>query len=97
MTPHQLVDKCKTVLSRYFAEDYKKDFGFLDNITPIRDSETITKLDAALFAELKKLIAGKASDFHLSFPEIMGPEEGIEIAYLRIRQPGPKATLDRAR
>jgi uncharacterized protein (TIGR04141 family) len=31
LMPHQLIDKCKTVLVRYFAEDYKTDFGFLDN------------------------------------------------------------------
>jgi uncharacterized protein (TIGR04141 family) len=43
-----------------------------------------------LFTELKKLIADDASDLHLSFPEIMGPEEGIEIGYFGFGNPGRK-------
>lgn len=74
-------EKCKRALTLYEAEDYKKDFGFIDFVAPVRDRGLLDKLDALVFAEIKNLVEDKASDLHICLPDILDPEEGLEIGY----------------
>lgn len=73
--------KCAAALKLFAATDYKKDYAFIDQIAPVRETDLIKKLDALVFAEIKQLLEGKASDLHLTIPEIIDPEETHEIGY----------------
>src|SRR5260370_11766840 len=73
--------KCKKALNLYQAQDYKKDFGFIDYVSPVRRRELSDQLDALAFAELRGMLTGGASDLHIALPDILDPEEGIEIGY----------------
>jgi uncharacterized protein (TIGR04141 family) len=90
LSPGKLVAKCRAALARYLAEDYKKEFAFIDKLAPVRETDLIDALDAMVFAELGKLVAGQGSDLHLSFPEVMSPDEGTEIAYFGFGTAGKK-------
>ena len=68
----------------YHATDYKKDFGFIDFVTPVRQQDILEQLDAAAFAELKEQVKGNASDLHIALPDILSPEESVEVGYFGI-------------
>lgn len=74
-------EKCKTALGLYQAQDYKKDFGFIDYVSPVRRRELSDQLDALAFSELRGMVNGDASDLHIALPDILDPEEGAEIGY----------------
>ena len=76
-----VIEKCKEALKLYRATDYKKDFGFIDFVSPVRQQDLLKELDALAFRELKGLITGKKSDLHLTLPDIISPEDGAEIGY----------------
>jgi len=49
----------KKALNLYQAQDYKKDFGFIDYVSPVRRRELSDQLDALAFAELRgKMVNG---------------------------------------
>jgi uncharacterized protein (TIGR04141 family) len=79
-----LLEKCKVALTLYQAVDYKKDFGFIDFITPVRDRALLQTLDALAFAELHTLVSGGSSDLHITLPDILDPEDGLDIGYYGI-------------
>lgn len=79
-----MIEKCKTALKLYHAVDYKKDFGFIDFVTPIWQQDLLEQLDAAVFAELQELVKGNASDLHITLPDILSPEDSVEIGYFGI-------------
>lgn len=83
-SPDDVIDKCKTALKLYHATDYKKDFGFIDFVTPVRQQNLLEQLDAAAFAELRLLVRGSASDLHIALPDILSPEEGVEVGYFGV-------------
>jgi uncharacterized protein (TIGR04141 family) len=83
-SPDDVIDKCKTALKLYHATDYKKDFGFIDFVTPVRQQNLLEQLDAAAFAELRQLVKGNASDLHITLPDILSPEEGGEVGYFGV-------------
>jgi uncharacterized protein (TIGR04141 family) len=76
-----VIEKCKTALGLYQAQDYKKDFGFIDYVSPVRRRELLDQLDALAFSELRGMVNGHASDLHIALPDILDPEEGTEIGY----------------
>ena len=90
LSPDGLAQKCSAALGRYVAEDYKREFAFIDQLAPIRDQELVDRLDERVLAELYNLIRGTESDLHLSFPEVISPEEGVEIAYFGFGSSGRK-------
>jgi hypothetical protein len=49
--------------------DYKKDFGFIDFDTPVRDRALVETLDAIAFAELTTMVEGGESDLHIALPD----------------------------
>jgi len=83
-SPDDVIDKCKTALKLYYATDYKKDFGFIDFVTPVRQQNLLELLDAAAFAELRLLVKGNTSDLHIALPDILNPEEGVEVGYFGV-------------
>lgn len=80
-SPSEVTEKCKRALSLYKAEDYKKDFGFIDFVSPVKRRDLLDQLDALAFAELATMVGGSASDLHIALPDILDPEEDIEIGY----------------
>jgi uncharacterized protein (TIGR04141 family) len=76
-----IVAKCEDALRYYRASDYKKDFDWIDFVSPVKDKALIDILDDAAFAELSALVSGRDSDLHLALPDIIGPEDGYDIGY----------------
>ncbi|NEW95685.1 DUF6119 family protein [Rhodopseudomonas sp. BR0G17] len=83
-SPADMIEKCKTALKLYQATDYKKDFGFIDFVAPVRQQDLLEQLDAAAFAELQELVKGNKSDLHIALPDILSPEESVEVGYFGI-------------
>jgi uncharacterized protein (TIGR04141 family) len=81
ISPADLLNKCRQALNLYNASDYKKDFAFIDYICPVKDRALLDQLDELAFAELCALVDGDPSDLHISLPDVIDPEEGIEIGY----------------
>lgn len=79
-----LQDKCKTALKLYQAGDYKRDFGFIDYVLPVRQQDVLRELDAMVFDELKELVNDRPSDLHIALPDILSPEDGTEIGYFGV-------------
>jgi uncharacterized protein (TIGR04141 family) len=80
-SPVDVLEKCKTALSLYRAEDYRKDFGFIDYVSPVRRRDLQDQLDAIAFAELDTMVNGGSSDLHIALPDVLDPEEAKEIGY----------------
>jgi uncharacterized protein (TIGR04141 family) len=76
-----VIEKCKKALTVYRADDYKKDFAFIDFVAPVQQRELLEKLDALAFTDLASLVNGGISDLHIALPDILDPEEGIDIGY----------------
>jgi uncharacterized protein (TIGR04141 family) len=76
--------KCEQAFQLFGATDYKKDYAFIDLITPVRDRTLINELDDLIFTEIQELIAGRPSDLHLTLPEIVDPEASHEIGYFGV-------------
>lgn len=86
-----VADKCKKALKLFGAIDYKTDYDFIDLIAPVRDRTLKEALDKRVFLEVKKLLAGKPSDLHLTIPEVIDPEATHEIGYFGVGfKPGAK-------
>lgn len=80
-SPVDVLEKCKKVVTLYEGVEYRKDFGFIDFVSPVRQRDLSDELDALAFAELQRLVQGEASDLHIALPDILDPQEGIEIGY----------------
>jgi uncharacterized protein (TIGR04141 family) len=79
-----VTNKCKTALRLYQARDYRKDFGFIDYVSPVRHRDLLNQLDAIAFAELRGLVNGGSSDLHIALPDILDPEEEVDVGYYGI-------------
>jgi uncharacterized protein (TIGR04141 family) len=79
-----VMEKCTRALKLYRGDDYKRDFGFIDFVMPVKDRGLLEQLDDLTFAELKTMVAGGTSDLHIALPDILDPEEGLEIGYYRL-------------
>lgn len=79
----EIPEKCKTALRLFDANDYKKDYSFIDQIIPVLDKKTLADLDDIVFKEIKTLLDGKPSDLHITLPEI-DPEESSDFGYFGI-------------
>jgi uncharacterized protein (TIGR04141 family) len=86
-----VMEKCARALKLYRGDNYKKDFAFIDFVTPVKDRGLLEKLDALAFAELKAMAIGGVSDLHIALPDILDPNEGLEIGYYGLGlKPGAK-------
>jgi uncharacterized protein (TIGR04141 family) len=89
-----IMAKCEMALKLFGKTHYKKDYGWIDYVTPVKEQDRIDHLDALAFAELQTLVNGGASDLHLALPDIISPEEGNEIGYFGAgMKPGAKETF----
>lgn len=76
-----VVNICERALELFGETIYRKDYAWIDYITPVQEQDRISHLDALAFGELASLVHGGASDLHLALPDILDPDEGHEIAY----------------
>ena len=83
-SPTDVIEKCKTALKLYEATDYKKDFGFIDYVSAVSERDLLKELDQIAFSELAELVEGNEFDLHITLPDIISPEEGVEIGYFGI-------------
>ncbi len=80
-SPSSVVEKCKKALELFQSSEYKKDYAWVDLISPVPDKKLILELDVIAYGELSELLKGNASDIHIALPDIIGPEDGYEIGY----------------
>ncbi len=80
----EIPEKCKTALRLFDANDYKKDYSFIDQIIPVQDKKILADLDEIVFKEIKALLDKKPSDLHITLPEIIDPEESGDFGYFGI-------------
>lgn len=94
VSPAAIVAYCEQALQIYGAKTYQRDFKFIDHIQPVADPKLRDALDALAFNELKALVGGGVSDLHLAIPDILAPEENLEIGYFGLGFPsGPKVAF----
>jgi uncharacterized protein (TIGR04141 family) len=94
VAPGAIIAYCERALHIYGQKTYQRDFKFIDHIQPVGDPKLRDILDALAFDELKTLVGGGASDLHLAIPDILAPEEDLEIGYFGIGLPsGRKAAF----
>lgn len=81
---NDIIAKCKKALTLYTAQDYKRDYAFIDFVTPVRDNALVDALDALAFSEIVNMTKGAPSDLHIALPDILDPEESISIGYFGV-------------
>lgn len=70
---------CDNLLTKFGADDYKTDFGWIDHLSLVRDNDTVKALDDRL---VKQLQNGTTGTTHLAMPETIDWEDidGFKIA-----------------
>ncbi len=81
VSPDKLLEHCEKALRLYRATDYKTDFSFIDFVQPVGERLLSDRLDALAFGDLKSLVDGRPSDLHLAIPDILAPDDSLEIGY----------------
>lgn len=76
-----LSPKLNECLNAFLADDYLRDYDWIDNVQIVVDKELIGQLDALLGHEIASIRAGQQSDLHMCPPEIVDYIEGQNIAY----------------
>lgn len=73
---------CDDLLTAFDADDYKTDFGWIDQLSLVRDDATVEALNNLLVAQLR---TGSTGATHLAMPETIGWEDidGFTIAGTR--------------
>ena len=73
---------CSEAHDHWEKEDYKKNFGWIDQVLHVRSNELIEKLDSRLVEVIAKAINGSAiENLYLAFPVIYDPKEKSSIKY----------------
>lgn len=73
---------CLKLLMLSEGLEYQTDYKFIDNVKPVRDRSLVATLDGLAFAELGVLVGGRASDLHLSIPDILDPGRSLDVTYV---------------
>ncbi|MGG4459747.1 DUF6119 family protein [Brevibacillus porteri] len=68
ITFSRLGEKCLQILELYLSEDYKENFGFVDNIKIIRDPEIVTVLNENLFTAIRNR---QSDNLSLAYPDMI--------------------------
>ena len=73
---------CDDLLTAFTADDYKTDFGWIDQLSLVRDDATVEALNDLLVAQLR---TGSTGSTHLAMPETIDWEDidGFKIAGTR--------------
>jgi len=85
---------CVDLLALYSATDYKKDFGFIDQVKPLHRGTLTDTLDQLMLAELAGMVAGTPSDLHLAVPDILPAGAGTSLTYVGPLMPRAKQKFD---
>ena len=94
VAPGAIISYCERALQIYGETTYQRDFNFIDHIKPVGDPTLRDALDANAFDELKTLVGSGVSDLHLAIPDILAPDEDLEIGYFGLGLPsGRKAAF----
>lgn len=83
-SPNSVIEKCKKALELFQSVEYKRDYAWVDLITPVTDKSLVIDLDTLAYNELFQLLNGYPSDLHIALPDIIGPEDGYEIGYFGV-------------
>ncbi|MGD6844672.1 DUF6119 family protein [Bacillus infantis] len=63
-----LGEKCLQILNLYLSEDYKENFGFIDNVRIIKDPEIVNALNENLFAAIRNR---QCDNLSLAYPDMI--------------------------
>ncbi|MFJ3376491.1 DUF6119 family protein [Pseudomonas sp. NPDC086112] len=83
-SPSSVIGKCKKALELFQSLEYRRDYAWVDLISPVTDKNLVSDLDVLVYNELVELLDGRASDLHIALPDIIGPEDGYEIGYFGV-------------
>ena len=72
ITFSRLGEKCIQILDLYLSENYKENFGFIDNVKIIRDPEIIRGLNQNLFEALRDR---QSENLSLAYPDMIEYEK----------------------
>lgn len=72
ITFSKLGEKCKQILGIYLSDDYKENFGFIDNVKSLKDQDTISNLNNNLFEALSNRETDRIS---LAYPDMIEYEK----------------------
>ncbi|MGB3413281.1 MAG: DUF6119 family protein [Microbacteriaceae bacterium] len=72
VAPSDLPTLCDDLLEAFKAEDYKTDFGWIDQLALVRNNDELEALNDLLIAEFR---SGVTSVTHLAMPETIGWED----------------------
>ncbi|WP_294747368.1 DUF6119 family protein [uncultured Exiguobacterium sp.] len=72
VTFSELGEKCNQILDLYLSNDYKENFGFIDNIKLVKDSELNSTLNRKLFEAICKR---ETHDISLAYPDMIEYEK----------------------
>lgn len=86
----QLPELCRELLDRYNGIEYKKDFKFIDQLTPVPRGRLSESLDKLLHGELVKLVNGGDSELHLAVPDILPTNASAVLSYFGSHLPHKK-------
>lgn len=67
VSPGELAHLCEKLLELYESDEYKKTFPDIQNITPVRDPQTIEELNRELLEALRE----GSEDLYLAIPDIV--------------------------
>lgn len=91
----ELAKVCAEAYAMYQKEDYRTEFGWIDQIRHVRDQALVGQLDGKVVEALATAIAeGEAEGLHLAFPVIYDPENFSLIRYKGFRSSQLYADLD---
>lgn len=76
--PDKITVLCQTLLKIYIKEDYKKSFPDIQNVKPVKDPETIHKLDDILL----NAFAENSEKLMLTIPIIIDFDKAFSVKYL---------------
>lgn len=73
--------KCTEIINAFSQKTYQQEFAWVDNMRVVSEKDIIEQLDLRLFQAISDLRDGKASDLHMSPPEIVNYTEGSQLHY----------------
>ena len=79
--PQKFHEKCAEIVSEYGKTTYQKEFAWVDNMRRVEEKDIIEKLDESLGKAIKDLKEDKASDLHMTPPEVVNYTEGSILHY----------------
>lgn len=80
-TSDQMYDLCSQSLKMYNKENYRDEFSWINNMTPVENEDTIIRLDNELFGALQRLRKGEDETLHIAIPDFIDYEQSDSFKY----------------